>query len=79
MSYAAPVQEAQEVQRTQEVRTTPQLTLVSGRQPAAAAEFGPHPLVTVFVAMIIAFAGAATLIGSVVLCLALRHSGVMAP
>jgi len=79
MSSAAPVQDALEIQKAQAVGVTPQIAVVSGRQQAAEAEFDPHPLVTVFVAMIIAFAGAATFIGFIVMCLALRHSGVMAP
>jgi hypothetical protein len=69
----------QDVEKDQSVRLTPQPATFSERQPEAAAEFDPHPLATVFVAMIIAFAGAATFIGVIVACLALRHTGVMAP
>jgi len=69
----------QEVEKVEEVSATPQTALLPGSRPAAAAEFDPHLLATVFVAMIIAFAGAATFIGVIVACLALRHTGVMAP
>lgn len=67
------------VQEQQEVRATPQMTLVPGRQPEAALESDPHPLLTVVVAMTIAAVGSLAFVGSIVLCLALRHSGVMAP
>jgi hypothetical protein len=49
------------------------------REQAAAVEFDPHPLVTVAAAMAIAFAGAVTFVGSILIWLALRHSGVLAP
>lgn len=79
MSSVALVKDVQEVEKAQAVGATPQLAPVPERQQAAAVESDPHPLVTVFVAMILAFAGAATFIGLIVACLALRHSGVMAP
>jgi len=53
------------------------MTLV--RPKGAAMEFDPHPLLTVLVAMGIAFVGAAAFVGSIILWLSLRHSGVMAP
>jgi hypothetical protein len=79
MSSVAQVHDVQQVEEAQAVAVTPQLAPVPARQQATAAEFDPHPLVTVFVAMMLAFAGAATFIGAIVACLALRHSGVMAP
>ena len=76
MSNAALVQDAQQVQ---ELRATPQMTVVSARPREAAAGFDPHPLLTLVVAMGIALVGATAFVGSIVLILALRHSGVMAP
>lgn len=48
-------------------------------EPAEQAASDPHPLLTVGIAMVIAFAGAAAFVGSILMWLALRHSGVMAP
>ncbi len=67
------------VQERQEVRATPEMILVPAKQELSAAEFDPNPLITVLVAIIIALAGAATFVGVIVMWLALRHSGVMAP
>lgn len=39
----------------------------------------PHPLLPVFIAGAVSFVLASMLIGSILLGLALRHSGVMAP
>lgn len=75
MSNVALVQDPQ----VQEVPATPQVRPVPQKQQAATAEFDPHPVVPVFVAMAIAGVGALAFVGSIVLCLALRHSGVMAP
>jgi hypothetical protein len=75
MSNVALVQEPQ----VQDVRATPQVKLVPQKPQAVAPEFDPHPLLTVGVAMAIAAVGAFAFVGSIVLLLALRHSGVMAP
>ena len=76
MSNVALVGEPQ----VQEVRTTPQVAPASQKpQATTSAEYDPHPLLTVFVAMAIAAVGAFAFVGSIVFCLALRHSGVMAP
>jgi hypothetical protein len=75
MSNVALVQEPQ----VQDVRATPQVKLVPQKPQAAAPEFDSHPLLTVGVAMAIAAVGAFAFVGSIVLLLALRHSGVMAP
>jgi hypothetical protein len=40
---------------------------------------GTHPLVVVFIAAFIAFNLSVGMIGSIVIWLSLRHSGVMAP
>jgi hypothetical protein len=39
----------------------------------------PHPLLPVFVAGAISAVLAGSFIGTVLICLALRHSGIMAP
>jgi hypothetical protein len=39
----------------------------------------PHPLLPVFVALVISLLCAGTFVGAILLWLALRHSGVMAP
>jgi hypothetical protein len=75
MSNVALVQEPQ----VQEAPPSPQVRLVPQKPQAAAPEFDPHPLLTVGVAMAIAAVGAFAFVGSIVLLLALRHSGVMAP
>jgi hypothetical protein len=75
MSNVALVQEPQ----VQAVAATPQVKLVPQKPQAVAPEFDPHPLLTVSIAMAIAAVGAFALVGTIVLCLALRHSGVMAP
>ncbi|HMF92606.1 MAG TPA: hypothetical protein VKL40_18325 [Candidatus Angelobacter sp.] len=74
MSNAALVTDDRQIQH---VRATATMTLV--RPKGAAMEFDPHPLLTVLVAMGIAFVGAAAFVGSIILWLSLRHSGVMAP
>lgn len=45
----------------------------------AEAQWDPHPLLPVFVAMAVSLALSVTLIGTILAWLALRHSGVMAP
>ena len=75
MSNVALVQEPQ----AQQVHLIPQIVAVPQKQPEAALEWDPHPLLTVFVAMGIAGLGALAFVGTIVACLALRHSGVMAP
>jgi len=76
MSNVALVEKPQ----VQEVCAAPQAMPAPGKaQPATAAEYDPHPLLTVFVATAIAAVGAFAFVGSIVFCLALRHSGVMAP
>lgn len=75
MSNVALVEEPQ----VQEVHGTPQVRLVPQKEQAAVAEFDPHPLLTVSVAIVIAAIGALAFAGSIVGWLALRHSGVMAP
>lgn len=67
------------VQERQEVPATPEMVLVPAKQELPATEFDANPLITVLIAIIIAFAGAATFVGLIVMWLALRHSGVMAP
>jgi NAD/NADP transhydrogenase beta subunit len=75
MSNVALVQEPQ----VQECHVTPQVRLTPQKEQAAVAEFDPHPLLTVLVAMAVAAVGALAFVGSIVAWLALRHSGVMAP
>lgn len=68
------------VERITEQPKKAELVIVSAPpRVVAAEEWDPHPLVPVFVAIVVSLAVAVTFIGTVLAWLALRHSGVMAP
>jgi hypothetical protein len=64
----------------EEHRSAPSLVVVEAK-PAENEQgiLDRHPLVPIFIAGVIAFAVSSAMIGSIVLWLSLRHSGVMAP
>ena len=56
-----------------------EVTVAAAKAPGAEEWSDPHPLLPVFVAGAISLAVSGIFIGSVLIWLALRHSGVMAP
>jgi hypothetical protein len=83
MSSAALVEPAVESLNTITESPKPALSLAeeipAQAGTAAASKADPHPLVPVFIIGGLAFMGTIAFVGTILMCLALRHSGVMAP
>jgi hypothetical protein len=67
------------LERTIEQPRKPDLVLLPPPAVQAQEPWDPHPLLPIFIAGAVSLVLASMLIGSIVLGLALRHSGVMAP
>jgi hypothetical protein len=68
------------IEVAEEHASAPSLVVVPPKRPGEDQEFlDQHPLVPVFIAGFIALALSSAMIGSILLWLFLRHSGVMAP